>query len=89
MDAPPRAQVMGQGMHAVRDLGSCSDPFQVAPFLDAKKGKKVANGSSTTDLAAQRGSAALTPCDAAADAPGAYPIRYFDWILLSRKGMRG
>ncbi len=67
LDAPTREASMRRA--APRDLASCADPFDVQPFLallDAAGLAAVAGG----------GDGGRTGCEAVADDPGAFPVRY-------------
>jgi hypothetical protein len=119
-------KAMEHGMDPDKDLASCNDPFEVAPFLattTANNNKNTATNTATAAAAVapasnthnnqssnkssqhsegvvvnqnepfpfdtgtaaegpfdnkERASSLKTPCEAVADAPNAYPIRYHD-----------
>jgi len=60
MDAPPRADSMART--EASDLESCDKPFDIRPFLKLVASDPGVQGPSS--------------CEAAADAPGAFPILY-------------
>ena len=69
MDAPSRAESMRSPMRG--DLASCTLPFDVRPFL-ALGGDALGGGARASDVEGRP----ATACEAAADAPGAFPVMH-------------